>query len=91
MDLILKRDPAASDKDFYLVFDGEKLVGRIFNRLAGTGVREQGTWFWGLDYLVFLGRGCKPPHYGDAETREEAMQKFKATWASGWPGTAAGR
>ena len=82
MSLILKRDPAGDGKGFFLVYDGGKVVGRIFNRLAGTGTPEQGTWFWGLDYLVFINRGCKPPYYGNAETRDEAMMKFRVTWES---------
>lgn len=85
MALILKRDPDATGHDSYLVYSEGKLVGRIFNRLAGTGVAESATWFWGLDYLRFCERGCAPPHYGNADTRDEAMARFRQTWDSGGP------
>lgn len=83
MSLSLKPDSAADGKEHYLVKSEGQIVGRIFNRLTGTGVSESGTWFWGLDYLRFIERGCAPPHYGDAETRDEAMARFRATWESG--------
>jgi hypothetical protein len=79
MELILKRDPNADGEEFYLVHHHGGVVGRIFNRLAGTGASRDATWFWGLGFYPHW----KQPTYGNAATREAAMVAFRARWDAG--------
>jgi len=83
MALILKRHPEAEGSERYLVYFEGRCVGSIFDRPAGTGARDDASWFWGLEFHEW--QGCKGPQYGGAANREAAMAAFKATWESKHP------
>ncbi len=78
--LILKRDPNSDGDEFYLVHHRGKVVGRIFNRLAGAGASSDAPWFWGVKYDP---KKWSSPPYGSAATREAAMAAFRARWDAG--------
>ena len=64
--------------DDYDVYDGERIVGRIFR--AEARHRAGTPWMW---TLVFHERRPPGPHQGFAVSREEAMVAFKASWERG--------
>ena len=60
------------DYDVVLVETGE-WIGLIFRLSPGM----PGAWFWGIDD-VHAGR--RNPHYGYAESKEEAKLAFSKCW-----------
>ena len=56
-----------SDDDFD-VFDGDRVVGRIF-------FQAHGKWFWGVSFTL-TGRKS----YGDADSIDEAKALFRAEY-----------
>ena len=64
--------------DDYDVYDGERIVGRIFRAEAGHPAET--PWMW---TIVFHERRPTGPHQGFAVSREEAMAAFKASWERG--------
>jgi len=77
MGLVLKRDPGGEGYEYYLVYEGEVAIGRVFQRFAGTSAPAD--WFWGVTFKP----EWEPPTYGSAETREAAMAAFKERWRRG--------
>ena len=64
--------------DDYNVYDGERIVGRIFRAEAGHPAET--PWMW---TILFHERRPPGPHQGFAVSREEAMAAFKASWERG--------
>ena len=64
--------------DDYDVYDGERIVGRIFRAEAGHPAET--PWMW---TILFHERRPPGPHQGFAVSREEAMVAFKASWERG--------
>ena len=64
--------------DDYDVYDGERIIGRIFR--AEAGHPKETPWMW---TIVFHERKPPGPHQGFAVSREEAMLAFKASWERG--------
>jgi hypothetical protein len=79
MPLILKRDPAGQGYEYYLVYEGDVAVGRIFQQFAQTGL--PGRWHWSVTFQP----AWEQPTYGTAATREAAMAAFKERWERGGP------
>ncbi len=74
--LTLRRNPDARQSEGYLVFDGERRVGRIF--FADAAAPADRPWFWGMEFDQLRGR--VGPQYGQAASRRAAMAAFKAAW-----------
>ena len=71
MELILRRIPNPHEEDFLVLDDGVS-VGRI---MTGKGPNAKPHWYWSITFaLPFHGRD------GKTETKEQAMQAFKARW-----------
>ena len=78
MSLVLRRikwppDGRPSDKPDFEVFDGEKAIGRIYEKIVPGGV----AWFWSIYGLAI--RGEKVPG-GLAVSLDDAMAEFKDAW-----------
>jgi hypothetical protein len=58
-----------SDDDFE-VFDGERMVGRIFRQVGGK------AWFWGMSLQLTQARES----YGTAENLDDAKAAFKTKY-----------
>ena len=64
--------------DDYNVYDGERIVGRIFRAEAGHPAET--PWMW---TILFHERRAPGPHQGFAVNQEDAMAAFKASWERG--------
>jgi hypothetical protein len=73
--LTLSPDPNAPFEGHYLVYAGERCVGRIHRR---RGWRPE-TWSWEVSSDLVIRNGL--PSYGDVTgTRDDAMAAFKQLW-----------
>lgn len=63
---------------YYLIYSGQTVVGRVFDRVPLAWAPPNATWAWTIHHPHEL-RRTKPCH-GDAPTREAALAAFRRCW-----------
>lgn len=62
----------------YLIYSGQTVVGRVFDRVPLAWAPPNATWSWAIQHPHELRRA--KPHHGDAPTLEAALTAFRRCW-----------